>query len=94
VLDAIRGGLAGSSVLEAKAPMMLDHDFRPGFRIDLHIKDLVNAMDTSRDVGAALPVTAAVQQMLTSLHAHGHGEEDHSGLVQHYEALAGVRLGD
>jgi 2-hydroxy-3-oxopropionate reductase len=93
VFDAIRGGLAGSTVLEAKGPMMLDHDFKPGFRIDLHIKDLVNALDSSRDVGAPLPLTASVLQMLTSLHAHGHGKEDHSGLVQHYEALAGVRLG-
>jgi 2-hydroxy-3-oxopropionate reductase len=93
VFDAIRGGLAGSTVLEAKAPMMLEHRFEPGFRINLHVKDLVNALDTGHDVGAPLPLTAAVLEMLTSLTAHGHESEDHSGLVRHYESLAGTRLG-
>jgi len=88
VFQAIRGGLAGSTVLEAKAPMMLDHNFKPGFRINLHIKDLVNALDTSHGVGAPLPLTAAVLEMLTALKADGHEGEDHSGLVQYYEALA------
>ena len=88
VFQAIRGGLAGSTVLEAKAPMMLDHNFKPGFRIELHIKDLVNALDTSHGVGAPLPLTAAVLEMLTALKANGHQSEDHSGLVQYYEALA------
>ena len=85
VFKAIRGGLAGSTVLEAKAPMMLDHNFTPGFRINLHIKDLVNALDTSHGVGAPLPLTAAVLEMLTALQADGHEGEDHSGLVQYYE---------
>jgi 2-hydroxy-3-oxopropionate reductase len=88
VFQAIRGGLAGSTVLEAKAPMMLDHNFKPGFRINLHIKDLVNALDTSHGVGAPLPLTAAVLEMLTTLKTAGHEGEDHSGLVQYYEALA------
>jgi 2-hydroxy-3-oxopropionate reductase len=92
VVEAIRGGLAGSTVLEAKAPMMLAHQFTPGFRINLHIKDLINAMDASQDVGAPLPLTSAVLDMLRALDAEGHGGEDHSGLVQHYEALAGTRL--
>jgi len=92
VFAAIRGGLAGSTVLEAKAPMMLDHNFKPGFRIDLHLKDLTNALDTSHEVGAPLPLTAAVLEMLTGLKAHGHEKEDHSGLVQHYEQLANTRL--
>ncbi len=92
VIEAIRGGLAGSAVLEAKAPMMLAHQFKPGFRINLHIKDLVNAMGASQDIEAPLPLTAAVLEMLRALDAHGHGGEDHSGLVQHYEALAGTRL--
>ena len=61
------GGLAGSTVLEAKAPMMLDHNFTPGFRINLHIKDLVNALDTSHEVGAPLPLTAAVLEIMTAL---------------------------
>lgn len=92
VFEAIRGGLAGSTVLEAKAPMMLDHDFRPGFRINLHIKDLVNALDTSHKVGASLPLTAAVLEMLTALRADGHESDDHSGLAQLYERLAKTTL--
>ncbi len=88
VFEAIRGGLAGSTVLEAKTPMMLDHNFKPGFRINLHIKDLVNALDTSHGVGAPLPLTAAVLEMLTALKTNGHEGEDHSGLVQYYESLA------
>jgi 2-hydroxy-3-oxopropionate reductase len=92
VVEAIRGGLAGSTVLEAKSPMMLAHEFKPGFRINLHIKDLNNAMDASEDVGAPLPLTAAVLDMLRLLDAQDHGGEDHSGLVQYYEALAGTRL--
>jgi 2-hydroxy-3-oxopropionate reductase len=92
VFEAIRGGLAGSTVLEAKAPMMLDHNFKPGFRIGLHIKDLVNALDTSHDVGAQLPLTAAVLEMMTALEADGHAGDDHSGLLTYYEALAKTRI--
>jgi 2-hydroxy-3-oxopropionate reductase len=88
VFEAIRGGLAGSTVLEAKAPTMLEHNFKPGFRIKLHMKDLVNALDTSHGVGAPLPLTASVLEMLTALETAGHAAEDHSGLVQCYEAVA------
>ena len=92
VLDAIRGGLAGSAVLEAKAPMMLERSFDPGFRIELHVKDLLNALDTAQAVDAPLPLTTAVLEMLRGLADAGHGRQDHSGLVQHYEGLAGIRL--
>ena len=92
VVTAIRGGLAGSAVLEAKAPMMLAHDFKPGFRIDLHIKDLLNALDTSHEVGAPLLLTATVLEMFTALKANGHEVDDHSGLVQFYESIAGTTL--
>lgn len=88
VYRAIRGGLAGSTVLDAKAPMMLAHNFTPGFRIELHIKDLLNALDTAHGVGAPLPLTASVLEMFTALDTAGHGGEDHSGLVQFYENLA------
>jgi 2-hydroxy-3-oxopropionate reductase len=88
VFEAIRGGLAGSTVLEAKAPMMMDHNFKPGFRIKLHMKDLLNALDTSHGVGAPLPLTASVLEMLTALETAGHAGDDHSGLVQYYETLA------
>jgi 2-hydroxy-3-oxopropionate reductase len=93
VFAAIRGGLAGSAVLEAKGPMMLDRNFKPGFRIDLHIKDLLNALETSHQVDVPLPLTAAVLEMFTALRADGHEKDDHSGLVQYYERLADVRVG-
>lgn len=93
VFEAIRGGLAGSTVLEAKAPMMLDHNFTPGFRLNLHIKDLVNALDTGHEVGASLPLTAAVLEMMTALKAAGHASDDHSGLVRYYETLAKTAIG-
>jgi 2-hydroxy-3-oxopropionate reductase len=92
VVAAIRGGLAGSTVLNAKADLMLDHDFRPGFRIGLHIKDLLNALGTSHEVAAPLPLTAAVLEMFTALKAAGHDGDDHSGLVRHYEELARTQL--
>lgn len=60
VFEAIKGGLAGSNVMNAKAPLMLDHRFAPGFRINLHLKDLTNVMSTSHAVGAPMPMTASV----------------------------------
>ncbi|MGL5385811.1 MAG: 2-hydroxy-3-oxopropionate reductase [Enterobacterales bacterium] len=92
VFQAIRGGLAGSTVLEAKAPMVMDRNFRPGFRIDLHIKDLANALDTSHGVGAQLPLTAAVMEMMQALRADGLGNADHSALACYYEQLAKVEV--
>ena len=92
VIDAIRGGLAGSAVLEQKAQKMLEADFAPGFRLDLHIKDLDNALATGHESGAALPLTTAVREMMTALTAAGHGREDHSALVTHHERLAGTSL--
>jgi len=92
VFEAIRGGLAGSTVLEAKAPMMLARNFEPGFRIDLHIKDLTNALETSHDVAVPLPLTASVLEMMTALKADGHEKDDHSGLVQYYETLARTQV--
>lgn len=92
VVDAIRGGLAGSALLDAKVPMMLAHDFKPGLRISLHIKDLVNALDTSHEVGAPLPLTASVLEIFTALKADGHEGDDHSRLVQFYESVARTKL--
>ncbi|WP_257784491.1 2-hydroxy-3-oxopropionate reductase [Serratia inhibens] len=88
VYQAIRGGLAGSTVLDAKAPMVMDRNFKPGFRIELHIKDLANALDTSHGVGAQLPLTAAVMEMMQALRADGLGAADHSALACYYEKLA------
>ncbi|MDU3076107.1 MAG: 2-hydroxy-3-oxopropionate reductase [Mixta calida] len=92
VYQAIRGGLAGSTVLDAKAPMVMDRNFKPGFRIDLHIKDLSNALDTSHGIGAQLPLTAAVMEMMQALKADGMGTADHSALACYYEKLAKVEV--
>lgn len=88
VFQAIKGGLAGSTVMNAKAPMMLAGNFQPGFRVDLHIKDLMNALDTGYDCGAPLPLSALVMQMLQMLHNDGGGQLDHSALALYYEKLA------
>lgn len=92
VFEAIRGGLAGSTVMNAKVPMMLNRDFEPGFKIDLHIKDLNNAIAAGHQLGAPLPLTAAVMEMLQTLHADGNGQSDHSALVKYYEKIAGMKL--
>ncbi len=90
VFNAIRGGLAGSTVMEAKGPMMLAGNFKPGFKIDLHIKDLANAIETGHDVGVPLPLTASVMEILQALKVDGKGQNDHSGIVEFYEKMAKV----
>jgi 2-hydroxy-3-oxopropionate reductase len=92
VYQAIRGGLAGSTVLEAKAPLVMDRKFNPGFRINLHIKDLANVLDTSHELGVPLPLTAAVMEMLLTLKVKGMGDLDHGTLVRYYEDMAGVEV--
>ena len=92
LFEAIRGGLAGSTVMEAKAPMMIAGHRQPGFRIDLHIKDLNNALETGHAAGAPLPLTAQVMEMLELLSNQGFGAEDHSALTRYYELLSGVAL--
>lgn len=92
VFEAIKGGLAGSTVMNAKAPMIMDRNFNPGFKIDLHIKDLNNALETGHGVGSPLPLTAAVMEMLQTLHADGNGQEDHSAIAKYYEKIAGTEI--
>lgn len=87
VFDAIKGGLAGSNVMNAKIPMILDGNFKPGFKIDLHIKDLNNAIETGHSVGSHLPLTAFVMEMLQTLHAEGCGQDDHSAIMKYYEKI-------
>ena len=94
VFEAIKGGLAGSTVMNAKAPMMINGDTRPGFRVDLHIKDLNNALDCAHSVGAPVPMTAQVQEVLQYLHSHGDGKSDHSAIAHYYETLSGTKIGD
>lgn len=93
VFQAIRGGLAGSTVMNAKAPMMLAGDNKPGFKIDLHIKDLNNALDCAHSVGAPVPMTAAVQEVMQWMHSHGGGQKDHSAIAEYYEYLTGISIG-
>ena len=88
VFDAIRGGLAGSNVLNAKGPMMISGNFAPGFRIRLHQKDLRNALLTAGELSVPLPVTALVQQMVGSLVNDGKAENDHSSIANFIEGLA------
>ena len=93
VFEAIKGGLAGSAVMNAKAPMMLAGNDRPGFKIDLHIKDLNNALDCAHAVGAPVPMTASVQEILQWMHSHEGGQKDHSAIAQYYEYLSGIEIG-
>lgn len=93
VFEAIRGGLAGSTVMNAKAPMMIAGNDKPGFKIDLHIKDLNNALDCAHAVGAPVPMTAEVQEILQWLHNRDCGQKDHSAIAQYYEQLTGIRIG-
>jgi 2-hydroxy-3-oxopropionate reductase len=94
ILDVLGGGLAANRVMELRRRNFLEHDFTPGFRIDLHHKDLGIALGAGDSLGVPLPATAAVQQMMRSLRARGHGGDDHSGLIQVIEELAGHRVGD
>jgi len=88
IFEAIRGGLAGSAVLEAKAPMVLNGNFKPGFRIELHIKDIANAVETAHEVGVPLPLTSQVMEIMQALKVDGKVGNDHGGIIQYYETLA------
>lgn len=90
VFQAIKGGLAGSTVMNAKAPMMLEGNDKPGFKIDLHIKDLNNALDCAHSVGSPLPMTAAVQEIFQWLHNNDCGQDDHSSIIKYYKKLTGL----
>lgn len=92
VYQAIRGGLAGSTVMDAKAPMMMDQRFDPGFRIDLHIKDMANVLETSREVGASLPLSAMMMEIMQAIRQDGCGTEDHSSIVKYYEKISNVKV--
>jgi len=93
VFQAIKGGLAGSTVMNAKAPMMIAGNDKPGFKIDLHIKDLNNALDCAHTVGAPVPMTAQVQEIMQWMHNHEGGQKDHSAIAQYYEFLTGEKIG-
>ena len=92
VFQAIRGGLAGSAVMDAKAPMMIEGNFKPGFRINLHQKDLNNALITAGELGVPLPVTSLVRQMVGALVNDGKGDSDHSAIANFIEDMAKTRI--
>jgi 2-hydroxy-3-oxopropionate reductase len=92
VFSAIQGGLAGSAVLNAKAPMVLAGNYKPGFRIELHIKDLQNALDTAHELGVPLPLTSVIMEIMQALRVDGKQKDDHGGVIQFYEKLAGTKV--
>ncbi len=89
-LDVLGGGLAGSTVLNRKRANILNRDFKPGFRIDLHHKDMGIVTDAARAVGAPLPVGALVAQLVASARSNGDGGLDHSALLRGVQRLAGT----
>jgi 2-hydroxy-3-oxopropionate reductase len=92
VFNAIKGGLAGSTVMNAKVPMILDGNFKPGFRIELHIKDLQNALDTAHALNVPVPLTANIMETMQALKNDDFGASDHSAIVRYYEKLAKVEV--
>lgn len=92
VFSAIRGGLAGSTVMDAKGSMMIANNTKPGFKIDLHIKDLKNALETAHAVGSPLPITAQTMEMMQILKADGLGQCDHSALAKYYEKVGSATI--
>lgn len=92
IFEAIRGGLAGSQCLTDKAPRMFQGKYEPGFRIKLHVKDLNNVLETSRELHTAMPLCAQVMEMMQTLMADGYSEIDHGGVALFYEKLNGISL--
>ena len=92
VYQAIRGGLAGSTDMDAKAPMMLSRNFKPGFRIELHIKDLNNALNAAHAISSPVPLTGQLMEIMQGLKADGYEKEDHSSIVKYYEKIANTTV--
>jgi len=92
IFEAIKGGLAGSAVMNAKTPMIINRNFKPGFKIDLHIKDLANALETSRQLGVSMPLTGLMMEIMQALKTDGEGQNDHSAIVHFFEKLAKTEI--
>lgn len=92
VFNAVKGGLAGSTVLNAKAPMMIGRNFKPGFRVRLHQKDLRNALLAAESLKLSLPFTSLAQQVLIALMNNGRGELDHSAIANFIEDMGSVEI--
>jgi 2-hydroxy-3-oxopropionate reductase len=89
-LKALAGGLAGSRCLDQKAPNYIQGSYKPGFKVDLHYKDLGLIMEAARALGVPLPATAVVQELFNALRVQGRGQLDHSAIITLLEDLAGV----
>jgi 2-hydroxy-3-oxopropionate reductase len=94
VLDVLGGGLAGNKVMEVKREKYLNHDFTPGFRAELHHKDMGIAMSAAREYGLVLPFTALTDQMFNAMKQKGWGKEDHSGILRVLEDLSGYQINE
>ena len=92
VYQAIRGGLAGSTVMDAKAPMMLEGNYKPGFRIELPIKDLNNALNAAHAISSPVPLTAQMMEIMQFLKAEGCEKDDHDAIVKYYEKISGTSV--
>lgn len=92
VYKAIRSGLAGSAVLDAKAPMMIDRNFVPGGTIKVNHKDITNVVKTAHSIDAPIPYSAQLYEIMQALKVHGHLGDDHAGIVQYFEALADCKV--
>ena len=92
VYRAIRGGLAGSTVMDAKVPMMLEGNYEPGFRINLHIKDLTNVLNAAHAINMPVPMTAQMMEIMQELMCHDEGMCDHDSMVKYYERMTGVSI--
>jgi 2-hydroxy-3-oxopropionate reductase len=93
MINALSGGLAGSKCLDQKRDNYLQHAFQPGFKVDLHYKDLGLIMEAGRALGVPLPTTALVQELFSALRVKGRGQLDHSSIITLLEELAGVQVG-
>lgn len=92
VYQAIRGGLAGSAVLDAKIPMIVERNFVPGGKISINHKDIKNVVNTAHSLDVPIPYSAQLYEILQTLKIHGHMNDDHGGIVQYFEALADVKV--
>ncbi|WP_394233319.1 2-hydroxy-3-oxopropionate reductase [Niallia oryzisoli] len=90
--EAIRGGLAGSAVLDAKVPLILERNFVPGGTMAINMKDITNVMDTAHDIDVPLPLSSHLLEIFHALKADGKIMDDHGGIVQYYEKLANVEV--
>lgn len=92
VYEAIRGGLAGSAVLDAKIPMIVERNFVPGGKISINHKDIKNVVNTAHAIDVPIPYSAQLYEILQTLKIHGYMNDDHGGIVQYFEALADVQV--